>query len=52
MNCPDQELCREIIPYLSAIQQGEEPEEFPVATREEVGGLFLPRGVETDCKTP
>jgi len=41
MNCPEQELCREIIPYLSAIQQGEEePEEFPVATREEVDAFY------------
>lgn len=41
MNCPDQELCREIIPYLSAIQQGEkEPEEFPVATSEEIDAFY------------
>jgi len=41
MNCPEQELCREIIPYLSAIQQGEEePEEFPVATSEEMDAFY------------
>lgn len=28
MNCPDQELCREIIPYLSAIQQGRNRRRF------------------------
>lgn len=37
MNCPDQNLCREIIPYLAAIQQGEaESKEILVATREEM----------------
>ncbi len=37
MNCPDQDLCREIIIHLAPIQIGEaEPNDFPVATREEV----------------
>jgi hypothetical protein len=41
MKCPDQNLCREIIPHLAAIQQGEaEPKEFPVTTREEMEALW------------
>lgn len=41
MNCPDQNLCREIVPHLAAIQQGEnEPEEFPVATRDEMEAVW------------
>lgn len=41
MNCPDQNLCREIIPHLAPIQQGDtEPKEFPVATREEMEALW------------
>jgi hypothetical protein len=34
MNCPDQNLCREIVPHLAPIQMGEaEAKDFPVATR-------------------
>lgn len=41
MNCPDQNLCRQIIPHLAPIQMGEaEPEEFSVATREEMEALW------------
>lgn len=41
MNCPNQNLCREIIPYLAPIQMGEaEPKEFPVATRAEMQALW------------
>lgn len=41
MNCPDQNLCKEIIPHLSSIQMGEtEPLEIPVATREEMGAVW------------
>lgn len=41
MNCPDQELCREIIPYLAPIQMGEvEAKDFPMATREEMEELW------------
>ena len=40
MNCPDQDLYREIIPHLAPIQLGEvEPKDFPVATREEIQAL-------------
>lgn len=42
MNCPDQNLCRQIIPHLAPIQMGEtEPKEFPVATREEMEALWM-----------
>lgn len=41
MNCPDQNLCREIIPHLAPIQMGEvEPKDFPVASREEMEQLW------------
>ena len=41
MNCPDQSLCREIIPHLAPIQMGEvDPKEFSVATREEMEALW------------
>ena len=41
MNCPNQELCRKIIPHLAPIQQGEvEPKDFPVATRAEMEKLW------------
>ena len=41
MNCPDQNLCREIIPHLAPIQMGEvDPKEFTVATREEMQALW------------
>ena len=41
MNCPDQNLCREIIPHLAPIQMGEaEPKEFPVAAREDMEQLW------------
>ena len=41
MNCPDQNLCREIIPHLAPIQMGEvESKEFQVATREEMQALW------------
>jgi hypothetical protein len=41
MNCPDQNLCREIIPHLVPIQQGNaEPKDFQVATREEMEALW------------
>lgn len=41
MNCPDQNLCREIIPHLAPMQMGEvEPKEFPVASREEMQALW------------
>lgn len=41
MNCPDQRLCKDIIPYLAPIQMGEaEFKEFPVATREEMEALW------------
>lgn len=34
-NCPNQELCRQILPILAPIQMGEtEPKEFPIVTRE------------------
>jgi hypothetical protein len=40
MNCPNQELCKKIIPHLIPIQQGEiEPKDFPVATRDEMEKL-------------
>ena len=33
--CPDQELCRQIIPILAPIQMGEaEPQDFPIVSRE------------------
>lgn len=33
--CPNQELCKQILPILAPIQMGEtEPEEFPIVTRE------------------
>ena len=41
MTCPNQKLCREIIPHLAAIQQGDaEPKDFPIATREEMEALW------------
>lgn len=41
MNCPDQNLCREIIPHLAPIQMGEaEPKEFPVAAKEDMEQLL------------
>lgn len=41
MNCPDQNLCREIIPHLAPIQMGEaDPKDFPVASREEMQALW------------
>ena len=41
MNCPDQNLCREIIPHLAPIQMGEaEPKDIAVATREEMEELW------------
>ena len=41
MNCPDQNLCREIIPHLAPIQMGEaEPKEFPVVAREDMEQLW------------
>ena len=41
MNCPDQDLCREIIPHLAPIQLGEAvPKEFPVAAREDMEQLW------------
>ena len=41
MNCPDQSLCREIIPHLAPIQMGEaEPKDIAVATREEMEQLW------------
>lgn len=41
MNCPYQNLCREIIPHLTAIQQEDvDPKEFPVASREEMEALW------------
>ena len=41
MNCPDQNLCREIIPHLAPIQMGEvEPKDSPVATIEEMQALW------------
>ena len=40
MNCPDQDLCRELIPHLALIQLGDaEPKDFPVATRDEMEAL-------------
>lgn len=34
-NCPNQELCKQIIPVLAPIQMGEkEAEEFPIVTRQ------------------
>ena len=42
MNCPDQNLCREIIPHLAPIQMGEaEPKDIAVATREEMEQLWV-----------
>ena len=41
MNCPDQNLCREIISHLAPIQMGEvDPKELQVATREEMEALW------------
>lgn len=41
MNCPDQNLCRQIIPHLAAIQMGDaEVKDFLVATREEMEALW------------
>lgn len=41
MNCPDQRLCKYIIPYLAPIQMGEaELKEFPIATKEEMEALW------------
>lgn len=41
INCPDQNLYREIVFHLAAIQREErEPEEFPVATRAEVQAIW------------
>ncbi|MHB8064646.1 MAG: hypothetical protein ACYDG2_18775 [Ruminiclostridium sp.] len=40
MNCPDQTLCRDVIPHLAPIQMGEaEPKDFSAATREEMEEL-------------
>ena len=41
MNCPDQNLCREIIPHLAPIQMGDvEPIDFSVAAKEEMQALW------------
>ena len=41
MNCPDQELCKQVITHLAPIQQGEiEVKDFPVATRDEFEELW------------
>jgi len=41
MTCPDQNLCREIIPHLASIQQGSaELKDFPMATREKMEALW------------
>lgn len=41
MNCPNQNMCREIIPYLIPIQMDEvQPEDFLVATREEMEAVW------------
>lgn len=41
MSCPDQDLCKQIVPHLAAIQQGEnDPKEFSVATREEMEAIW------------
>ena len=41
MSCPDQDLCREIIPHLAPTQMGEaEPKEFPVVAREDMEQLW------------
>lgn len=41
MNCPDQTLCRDVIPHLAPIQMGEaEPKDFSAATREEMEELW------------
>ena len=35
-NCPNQELCRQVIASLAPLQMGDsEPEEFPIVTREQ-----------------
>ena len=40
-NCPDQELCREIIPYLAPIQRGEKNAgEILMVTRQEADAYF------------
>lgn len=41
MNCPDQNLCREIILNLDTMQRGEaDLKDFPIATREEMEELW------------
>ena len=41
-NCPDQELCREIIPYLVPIQRGEKNSgEILMVTRDEADAYFM-----------
>lgn len=41
MNCPDQDLCRKIIPHLARIKMGEaETKDFPVETKEEMEELW------------
>lgn len=41
VTCPDQNLCRDIIPHLIPIQQGEAgPKDFPIATRDEMEELW------------
>lgn len=41
MNCPDQELCKQVITHLAPIQQGEVGvKNFPVATRDEFEELW------------
>jgi len=41
-NCPDQELCREIIPYLAPIQRGEKNAgEILMVTRDEADAYFM-----------
>ena len=35
-NCPNQELCRQVVASLAPLQMGDsEPEEFPIVTREQ-----------------
>lgn len=41
-NCPDQNLCREIIPYLAPIQMGEkDAEEILMVTRDKADAYFF-----------
>ena len=41
-NCPNQELCREIIPYLAPIQRGEKNAgEILMVTRDEADAYFM-----------